>query len=143
MFRNYPPDTLEFKDLFFQDNVTVFAINDTAATSAGNSLRKKAVLCHHIIRNFLGYTPDLVPGKAYRTAAGGHLMISIKDGDFFVNDIEIVQPNVITQTGVVHYVEKVSFLFPLSRCSGLGWKRLGEKAKSFLGHWPLQRPAPV
>ena len=70
-------------------------------------------------------------------------MISIKDGDFFVNDIKIIQPNVLTQTGVVHYVEKVSFLFPLSRCSGLGQKRLGEKAKGFLGHWPLQRPAPV
>ena len=70
-------------------------------------------------------------------------MISIKDGDFFVNDIKIVRPNVLTQTGVVHYVEKVSFLFPLSCCSGLGRKRLGEKAKGFLGHWPLQRPAPV
>ena len=68
-------------------------------------------------------------------------MISIKDGDFFVNDIKIVRPKVITQTGVVHYVEKVSFLFSLSCCSGLG--RLGEKAKSFLGHWPLQRPAPA
>ena len=73
------------------------------------------MLRQHIIPNFLGYTPDLqvVPGKAYITAAGGHLMISIKDGEFLVNGIKILQPNVITQTGVVHYIEKVGFSLPL------------------------------
>ena len=142
-FQSYLFDLLEFGYPFPWEYLTVFALDDAATTYAGDGLKKDAVLYQHIIKNFAGYTTDLVPGKAYRTAAGGHVMISIKDGDFFVNDVKIVRPNVLAQRGVVHYVEKVSFFFPLSCCSGLGHKWLGEKAKSLLGHWPLQRPAPV
>lgn len=63
----------------------------------------------HIIENWVGYTPQLKSGQSYVSRAGTELRITIKDGDYFVNDVRIVRPNVITKNGVVHLIENVSF----------------------------------
>jgi hypothetical protein len=60
-----------------------------------------------VIDNWVGYTPQLKSGETYVSKAGTELRITIKDGDYFVNDVRIVRPNVITKNGVVHLIENV------------------------------------
>jgi len=56
-----------------------------------------------VIYNFLGYTPDLVPGQNY-----GGITITKERGQLFANGARIVKGNVPIKNGVVHFVDKVS-----------------------------------
>jgi hypothetical protein len=56
-----------------------------------------------VIYNFIGYTPDLVPGQNY-----GGITITKEHGQLFANGARIVKGNVPIKNGVVHFVDKVS-----------------------------------
>ncbi|KAI5814959.1 hypothetical protein BZA77DRAFT_317222 [Pyronema omphalodes] len=93
-----------FNDLENTPYMTVFVPIDTAF-SAGSS--PSVCACEKMtIDSWVGYTPQLVDGQSYVSRAGSELKIAIKDGDYYVNGVRVVRPNVITKNGVVHLIEK-------------------------------------
>jgi uncharacterized surface protein with fasciclin (FAS1) repeats len=60
---------------------------------------------HHVLEGVTAYTPDIVLGQAYKTKAGTTITITVKHGNYYVNDALIMQANVITKNGVVHFVD--------------------------------------
>lgn len=61
-----------------------------------------------VIGDFLGYTPELEPGRTYTSRAGTPIKITVEGGTFFANDCKIVEPNIPIKNGVAHYCEDVS-----------------------------------
>ncbi|KAF8541776.1 hypothetical protein BDD12DRAFT_877933 [Trichophaea hybrida] len=55
-----------------------------------------------VIYNFLGYTPDFVPGQTY-----GGITITKERGQLFANGARIIKGNVPIKNGVVHFVDKL------------------------------------
>ena len=89
--------------LIFPTRVRISALTNNAVTSAGDSLG--GLRSKPMILDFLGYTSDLVSGKAYKTAAGGWIKIFI-NGDYFVKGVRIEWKNVATSNGAMHYVNQ-------------------------------------
>ncbi|KAF8248965.1 hypothetical protein K440DRAFT_582783 [Wilcoxina mikolae CBS 423.85] len=56
----------------------------------------------HVVYNFLGYTPRLVPGETY-----GGITITKIGGQFFANGNRIVKSDVPIKNGVAHFVDNL------------------------------------
>jgi uncharacterized surface protein with fasciclin (FAS1) repeats len=99
-------------------SITVFVPSNAAIAAAGiSSLTPSEAINYanaHIIPNFVGYLPLLKDGATYPTLGGGVVTISVKNGAYFVNGAEIVVPDVIIDSGVMHVIDKVSLILPLS-----------------------------
>lgn len=54
----------------------------------------------------VGFSADLVDGQELMTLQGGKLTIRIEDNGYYVNGAKIIMPNVITNNGVVHVIDK-------------------------------------
>ncbi|KAF8244535.1 hypothetical protein K440DRAFT_558713 [Wilcoxina mikolae CBS 423.85] len=62
----------------------------------------------HIISNFLGYTPSLLPGHSYTADSGALINITFgPTGDRLVNGKRLVRPNVVMKNGVIHFIDSV------------------------------------
>ncbi|KAF8536876.1 hypothetical protein BDD12DRAFT_888887 [Trichophaea hybrida] len=60
----------------------------------------------HIISNFLGYTPNLLPGHNYTADSGALINITFgPTGDRLVNGKRLVRPNVVMKNGVIHFID--------------------------------------
>ena len=95
---------------FFDEAVacTIFAPID--AYSKG----KVIIPDRHIICGFLGYSPQLLPGKTYYSIIGTPIKVTWgKDGMRRVNGIPFVQTDVITKNGVVHLIKSVCLPLPV------------------------------
>lgn len=132
-FEKFLSSSGQLGNLTNSERMTIFALTDSAVASAGSQLTT-AALDQHVVRGFLGYTPDLVSGQVINTGGGGKIVVTIVGGNYFVNGLKIVRSNVIMKNGVVHYVEGVSFLFiflPLFVSVRVSGERLGEQAKNW------------
>jgi len=66
----------------------------------------KIIPDEYIICGFLGYSPQLLPGRTYYTVAGTEIRITFgKDGLKRVNGIPFVQTDIITKNGVLHLIK--------------------------------------
>ncbi|KAF8544750.1 hypothetical protein BDD12DRAFT_872484 [Trichophaea hybrida] len=89
----------------FFDNTpacTVFAPIDTKKYHGHKLDPKKYIIC-----NFLGHSPQLLPGTTYYSVDGTPIKITWgSDGIKRVNGIEFVQTDLITKNGVLHLIKK-------------------------------------
>ncbi|KAI9764152.1 MAG: hypothetical protein M1839_006040 [Geoglossum umbratile] len=90
-------------------SVTVF-VPSNAALAAASGAGGSAFLQGHIIPSFVGYLPLLTNGAVFTTQSGTTLKISITNGQFYVNGIQIITPNNIVGNGVVHVIDGVSLI---------------------------------
>ena len=84
----------------------------------------KIVPDEYIICGFLGYSPQLLPGRSYYTVAGTEIRITWgDDGLKRVNGIPFVQSDIITKNGVLHLIKSVCSLPPAHamRCDVTNW----------------------
>lgn len=95
--------------------ITVFIPTDAALAAAGLGKGKdvpekkaKQLVGGHVVKDFLGYLPNLVDGECLTTSTGKELKVSVKDCEFFIDDAKIVKPNIILENGVAHIIDKVS-----------------------------------
>lgn len=51
------------------------------------------------------YSTDLYDGDVIQTLQGQSVKVSFKDGNVFVNDAEVVVPDVLVANGVVHIID--------------------------------------
>jgi hypothetical protein len=62
----------------------------------------------YVVYDFLGYTPDLVPGQKY-----GNITVTKQGAQWYANGAKIVKSDVPTINGIVHFVDNVSHLLSL------------------------------
>lgn len=93
-----------------QQTTTLLAYTDDVFTSAANTSVKS--LQQHIIPNFIAYTPSLVGVTTLTTAANTTLKVSVRGGQYFINESPIIRTNIITNNGVVHVLGKVHIFSP-------------------------------
>jgi len=91
--------------------VTIFAPNNDAfaaisATAAGLTVEQLgAVLGYHVVAGAVVYSSDIKNGTVVKTLQGEELMVTLKDGAVFVNDEQVVKPDVLVKNGVVHVID--------------------------------------
>jgi hypothetical protein len=62
----------------------------------------------YVVYNFLGYTPNLVPGQKY-----GNITVTKEGAQWYANGAKIVKSDVPIMNGIVHFVDNVRLLFSL------------------------------
>lgn len=65
------------------------------------------VLEYHVISGAVAYSTDLTDGQQVPTVLGPNVKISLTANGVYVNDAKVIVPNVLTQNGVVHVIDKV------------------------------------
>jgi hypothetical protein len=88
--------------VFIPSNSAFSKPNSTSTYSSSSNL-----LSGHVIPNFLGYLPALTNGATYTTQAGTNVTITIKGGDYYVNNAKIIASNQILENGVAHVVDSI------------------------------------
>jgi transforming growth factor-beta-induced protein len=94
-------------------NVTCLAPTNDAFSSAGspdqnlNSTSLSGALMFHTLP-FPLYSPYIVSGMVVKSAAGLDVIVTITDGgDIYFNDAKVISPNVFTNNGLIHVLDKV------------------------------------
>lgn len=82
--------------------------NEAFSASSNGTTPPAKLLGNHVVPGFVGYLPDLTEGAVLKTQAGESLVISVVDGEYFVNDAKITTANLILENGVAHVIDKVS-----------------------------------
>ncbi len=78
---------------------------------AANPVKLKAVLLYHVVSGDL-MSNQIKPGTI-KTVQGQNLNVTSKDGKIYVNNIEVVTPDIKASNGVIHAVDTV--LMPASK----------------------------
>ena len=94
--------------------MTVFSTTNEAfqagTRNATSSNQLSGLLSNHIIPNFQGYLPLLTNGLVLTTQAGTTVTVSIRNGNYYLNNARIVGSNLITSNGVSHVLDAVSLM---------------------------------
>lgn len=103
-------ESTQFATVFLPSNAAF------AAASVGPSISSStsSLISNHVVGGFAGYLPILKDGTALTTQNGESLVISIRNGIYYVNGAKIIQANIITENGVVHIIDKVSLKLVLA-----------------------------
>lgn len=64
------------------------------------------ILTYHVVDGAV-LSSELSDGQVIPTLQGGELTVNIEDGKVFINDAEVVTPDVQTSNGVVHVIDGV------------------------------------
>jgi hypothetical protein len=92
--------------------ITIFAPTNAAIASVRSSYSTPAQIQNfvysHIVPNFLGYLPQLTNGLALTTLANTTVTITIQDNVYFVNGAEVIDPDIITDNGVILEINQAS-----------------------------------
>jgi hypothetical protein len=97
-------DNLHRITLFVPTNSALAAVSTATSTPA----QIQTLVYSHIVPNFLGYLPSLYNGLTLTTLANTTLTVTVTDGEYFVNGAHIVDPDVLTDNGVIDLIDKVS-----------------------------------
>lgn len=91
---------------------------DTAAflTSADGLSTLQNALRYHVVRGIV-LSEDVVPGQKFETFHGCLLTLSQEGEDYFINDAEILDADILTSNGVIHVIDSV--LLPSEGCETL------------------------
>ncbi|KAM0267470.1 hypothetical protein ACHAQH_010104 [Verticillium albo-atrum] len=104
------------------ESITVFAPNNEAFAALGSldDISEEdlaAVLQYHVIAGTVAYSSTLSEGSV-ETLSGETVDISIRDGNVYVNDAQVVLADVLISNGVVHVIDSV--LTPSETPTGSG-----------------------
>jgi uncharacterized surface protein with fasciclin (FAS1) repeats len=97
-------ESTQFATVFLPSNAAFSAASVGPSISSSTS----SLISNHVVGGFAGYLPLLKDGTALTTQNGESLVISIRNGIYYVNGAKIIQANIITENGVVHIIDKVS-----------------------------------
>ena len=98
-------------------DVTIFAPANAAFDAISSVLASistpdlKNVLTYHVVKGAVGYSTDLKDGQILPTVQGGTVTVHIRDGKIFINDAQVVVPDVVVQNGVVHVINRCVLSF--------------------------------
>ncbi|KIW84414.1 hypothetical protein Z517_03664 [Fonsecaea pedrosoi CBS 271.37] len=93
-------------------DITLFVPNNEAFEAIGSALPNlttqdlSSILQYHLVQGVVGYSTLLQNGKV-QTAQGNNLIVTIENGEVFVNSARVVVPDVLVANGVVHVIDNV------------------------------------
>jgi uncharacterized surface protein with fasciclin (FAS1) repeats len=87
---------------FIPTNAAFAEPNSTSSYDTTASL-----LLSHIIPDFIGYLPSLTNGATFTTQGGTNITVSVKGGNFYINNAKIIASNLIVDNGVCHVLDSV------------------------------------
>ena len=104
------------------DDLTVFIPNNEAFLAAapvleGASLEElTSALSYHAITGSVLFSPDL-SNTTVATVEGSELTITILDGAVFVDNAQVVLPNLLLSNGVAHIIDRYRSCWQDRRCA--------------------------
>lgn len=91
--------------------LTVFSTSNSAyeagTANSTSSAQLSSTLSNHIVPGFKGYLPLLTDGQNLTTLGGTTLTVTVRGGEYFINEAKIVKRDLITDNGVAHVLDKV------------------------------------
>ena len=92
--------------------ITCFAPTNEALSSIHfienlTPAQRTHLLSNHILLNATAYSPALLDGMSFNTAAGYTITIVRKGDELFINEARVLKSDVITKNGVCHVIDKV------------------------------------
>jgi Fasciclin domain len=98
----------------FVDNlhrITIFVPSNAALAAYGATNNTSGqildLVYQHIVPNFLGYLPALTNGLTLTTLANTTITITVRNGLYFANGVQIIDPDMLTDNGVINVVDGV------------------------------------
>ena len=91
-------------------SITFLAPDDSAFPDGLSGDELAQVLRQHLLQGPPAYTPLLVDGASYTTLAGTTVAVSVQGPDIFIGGARILAGYSIIKNGVIHTVDKVSWL---------------------------------
>lgn len=94
-------------------DLTVFIPNNEAFQRVGGNLANLSmdnltdILLYHVIAGQVLYSTSLENDTELETLQGSNLTVTIDDGTVFINNAEVIQPNVLVANGVVHVIDRL------------------------------------
>jgi uncharacterized surface protein with fasciclin (FAS1) repeats len=100
-------------ELDARPRITVLAPTDAILgnISSLTNAQLSDVLKRHILINVPAYTPLIRDGASFTTLAGGNVTASVHGDDISIGGALIVSGDSLISNGVVHTVDRVSFIF--------------------------------
>ena len=96
------PVNLAFRNLAYPDNF------ETLLSESGSNQRISDILSSHIL-TVKKLTKDFRNGQNFRTASGKDVLVTVKDGDVFINGAKILARDMQGSNGVIHSIDAVIF----------------------------------
>ncbi|OHF03803.1 fasciclin domain-containing protein [Colletotrichum orchidophilum] len=92
-------------------DLTIFIPNNEAFRSIGNltanlTAALPSILQYHVVAGSVLYSPDIT-NTSLTTLNGGNVTIRVINGTVYVNEAEVLIPNVLISNGVVHVIDNV------------------------------------
>jgi uncharacterized surface protein with fasciclin (FAS1) repeats len=92
--------------------ITIFVPTNAAIANVRSSYSTPAQIQNfiysHTVPNFLGYLPQLIDGLTLTTLANTTVTITVRNNVYFVNGAEIIDPDIVTDNGVILAINQVS-----------------------------------
>lgn len=94
-------------------DVTVFVPNNEAFQRIGGNLANlttqnlTSILQYHVVAGQVLYSTDLTNGSSLGTLGGENVTITLEGDSVYVNNAEVIYPNVLVRNGVVHVIDRV------------------------------------
>ncbi|OLN85953.1 Fasciclin-like arabinogalactan protein-like protein 6 [Colletotrichum chlorophyti] len=101
-----------WKDLDAKPNITCLAPNTDAFREAGNPQNelgnedlKNALLFHTLPQ--VSYSNFLTDGQEFISLSNNIVRVTVRDNEIWFNDAKVVSPNVLTNNGLIHVLDRV------------------------------------
>ncbi|KAK1511847.1 fasciclin domain-containing protein [Colletotrichum tamarilloi] len=86
-------------------NTAAFKEAGSPQSSLGNEDLKNALLFHTLPQT--AYSDFLVDGQEFTSMANVTVRVTIKDNEIWFNDAKVISPNVLTNNGLIHILDRV------------------------------------
>ncbi|KAK1715867.1 fasciclin domain-containing protein [Colletotrichum lupini] len=86
-------------------NTAAFKEAGSPQSSLGNKDLKNALLFHTLPQT--AYSDFLVDGQEFTSMANVTVRVTIKDNEIWFNDAKVISPNVLTNNGLIHILDRV------------------------------------
>ena len=90
--------------IFVPSNAAIAAVSSSYSTPS----QIQTFVYSHIIPDFLGYLPQLTDGLTLRTLANTTVTVTIVNNIYYINGAKIINPDVLTDNGVIDVIDNVS-----------------------------------
>ena len=97
-------DNLHQTTIFVPSNDAIAAARISSSTAA----QLQFFVYSHIIPDFLGYLPQLRNFPTLTTLANTTVTVTIQNEAYIIGGAKIIDPDIITDNGVIHEMDKVS-----------------------------------
>ena len=96
----------------YASDITLFLPNNAAFQRIGGNLANLTteqlteIISYHVVNGSVLYSTDIMNGSSVQSA-GANLTLRLEGDSVYVNNAQVIRPNVLVANGVIHVIDRV------------------------------------